>query len=199
MESESVDKLQVGDLLKLEEYAGRRGEFRARVLRHKKNRKLHIGAHLTLLFEDRLTIQYQIQEMLRIERIFERGAIEGELAVYNPLIPDGGNWKASCLIEYPELEERQRRLAELKGIEDSIWVRIGDGEKIVAVADEDLERGNQAKTSAVHFLRFELPPPAIAALRTGATVHFGVDHPGYRHSAEAPEPVRAALLADLDG
>lgn len=193
-----MDKLKIEDLLKLEDYAAERRQFRARVMEHKKNRKLHLGAHLTLLFEDRLTIQYQVQEMLRIERIFEREGIQEELDAYNPLIPDGSNWKASLLIEYPDPEERKRKLTELKGIEDHVWARIGDGERIAPIADEDLPRETETKTSAVHFLRFELPREARQALRAGAPLAFGVDHPAYRHVEQAPAGLREALLADLD-
>jgi hypothetical protein len=192
-----MEKLRLADLWKLEDYAAQRAAFRKRVMEHKKNRKLHLGPHLTLLFEDRLTIQYQVQEMLRIERIFERAAIEEELEAYNPLIPDGGNWKASCLIEYEDPTERMRHLAELKGIEDRIYAQIADAPRLYAIADEDLERENETKTSAVHFLRFELDAAARAAVKAGAPIRFGVDHPAYRYEAQAPEPVRAALAADL--
>lgn len=192
-----MSKLNISDLMKLEDYAGQRPAFRARVLEHKRHRKLHLGPHLTLLFEDRLTIQYQVQEMLRIERIFERAAIEEELEAYNPLIPDGSNWKASCLIEYEDPAERARELQKLKGVEDRIWVQAGEGPRIHAIADEDLERENETKTSAVHFLRFELDAGSLQAARAGAALRFGVDHPAYSHALTAPEPVRAALRADL--
>ena len=189
--------LSVADLMKLEDYAGERPAFRKRVLEHKKNRKLHIGAHLTLLFEDRLTIQYQVQEMLRIERIFERAAIEEELGAYNPLIPDGGNWKATCLIEYEDPVERAQHLAKLKGIEDLIWAQVGDGPRSVAIADEDMDRANETKTSAVHFLRFELDAASLKAARAGSKLRFGVNHPAYNETIEVSEPVRSALIADL--
>ncbi|MDR3417968.1 MAG: DUF3501 family protein [Nevskia sp.] len=192
-----MQKLRVADLMKLEDYAERRPAFRQRVLEHKRQRKLHLGEHLTLLFEDRLTIQYQVQEMLRIERIFERAGIEEELAAYNPLIPDGGNWKASCLVEYEDQAERARQLEVLKGIERGIWVRVGEGPRIVAVADEDLERENETKTSAVHFLRFELDTASRQAAKTGAVLRFGVDHPAYTLAVEVPEAVRLALVGDL--
>ena len=194
-----MNKLTVADLWKLEDYAEQRPAFRARVLAPKQARKLHLGPHLTLLFEDRLTIQYQVQEMLRIERIFERAAIEEELGAYNPLIPDGANWKASCLIEYEDPDERARELRKLKGIEDLIWAQVGKGPRIHAIADEDLERENETKTSAVHFLRFELDPAMIGSLRAGAALGAGIDHEHYRHSADpVPAAVRTALLADLD-
>lgn len=189
--------LTTGDLMKLEEYAEQRPAFRAKVLEHKRKRKLHIGPHLTLLFEDRLTIQYQVQEMLRIERIFERAAIEEELAAYNPLIPDGSNWKASCLIEYEDPAERALELQKLKGIEDLIWAQVGEGPRIHAIADEDLERENETKTSAVHFLRFELDAASKAAAKGGAALRFGVEHAAYRETVTVPEAVRAALVADL--
>ena len=190
--------LHAADLMKLEEYAEQRPAFRKRVLEHKQRRKLHLGAHLTLLFEDRLTIQYQVQEMLRIERIFERAAIEEELGAYNPLIPDGGNWKATCLIEYEDPLERARHLAELKGIENLIWAQVGEGTRIAAIADEDLDRSNDSKTSAVHFLRFELDPASRKLAKAGARLRFGVSHPAYSEAVAAPEPVRLALLGDLD-
>ena len=192
-----MNKLSAADLMKLEEYAERRQAFRKQVLEHKKHRKLHLGPHLTLLFEDRLTIQYQVQEMLRIERIFERAAIEEELGAYNPLIPDGSNWKATCLIEYEDAAERARQLVLLKGIEDRIWVQVGEGPRIHAIADEDMERENETKTSAVHFLRFELDAASLAAARSGARLRFGVDHPAYGETLELTDPARQALLADL--
>ncbi len=192
-----MHKLTAADLMKLEEYAERRQAFRKQVLEHKKHRKLHLGPHLTLLFEDRLTIQYQVQEMLRIERIFERAAIEEELGAYNPLIPDGSNWKATCLIEYEDAADRARQLVLLKEIENRIWVQVGAGPRIHAIADEDMERENETKTSAVHFLRFELDETSHAAARSGAALRFGVDHPAYHEAVQLPEPARQALAADL--
>jgi hypothetical protein len=189
--------LTTSDLMKLEEYAEQRTAFRARVLEHKKQRKLHLGPHLTLLFEDRLTVQYQVQEMLRIERIFERAAIEEELGAYNPLIPDGSNWKASCLIEYEDPAERAQELQKLRGIEDLIWAQVGEGPRIHAIADEDLERENETKTSAVHFLRFELDAASKSAARAGAALRFGVEHAAYRAAVTVAEAVRAALVQDL--
>src|SRR5213082_1232163 len=155
-------------LLSLEAYARERNAFRARVIEHKKHRTVPLGEHLTLQFEDELTIRYQVQEMLRIERIFEDEGIQHELDSYNPLVPDGSNWKATMLIEYPDAEERKRRLAELKGIERRGWVQIPGGERVYAIADEDLERENEEKTSSVHFLRFELGAPMREALARGA-------------------------------
>jgi hypothetical protein len=184
-------------LLSLEAYARERNAFRARVIEHKKRRTLHLGAHLTLLFEDELTIRYQVQEMLRIERIFEDHGIQHELDAYNPLVPDGSNWKATMLIEYPDAQERKRMLARLKGVERRVWMQVGDGERVYAIADEDLERENEDKTSSVHFLRFELAPAMREALRRGAELRAGVDHPEYRASAELAPEVRAALTADL--
>ena len=186
------------NLLSLEDYARERNALRARVIEHKKNRTVRLGEHLTLLFEDELTLRYQVQEMLRVERIFEETGIQGELDAYNPLVPDGGNWKATMLIEYPEPEERRRQLARLKGVERRVWVRVAGGAPVYAIADEDLERETEEKTSAVHFLRFELDAPARARLKEGAALAIGVDHPAYRAELDpvAP-PIRAALVQDL--
>ena len=186
------------DLLKLEDYARQRPAFRARVLAHKAARRVALGEHMTLLFEDRLTVQLQVQEMLRIERIFELAAINEELAAYNPLIPDGSNWKATCLIEYEDPDERKHRLAALRGVEDRIYVQVSGFERVHAIADEDMERSNESKTSAVHFLRFEFPPAAIMALRAGADLGFGIDDDRMRVGAVATGTTRAALLADFD-
>jgi len=184
-------------LLSLEAYARERTSFRAKVLEHKKHRTVALGEHLTLLFEDELTVRYQVQEMLRIERIFEEDGIRHELDAYNPLVPDGGNWKATMLIEYPEAEERRRMLAQLKGIETRVWVQVGDGERIHAIADEDLERENEEKTSSVHFLRFELGVQA-AALKQGKKLAIGVDHAAYRAVLDpVPAEIRGALTRDL--
>jgi len=185
-------------LMSLETYARERPSFRAKVLEHKKNRTVRLGGHVTLQFEDELTIRYQVQEMLRIERIFEDEGIQGELDAYNPLIPDGGNWKATMLIEYPDPDERQRMLAQLKGIERRVWVQVDDCERVFAIADEDLERETEEKTSSVHFLRFELSAAMREHLRRGAKVVVGVEHPQYRASAELQPQVRAALAADLN-
>jgi hypothetical protein len=193
-----MNKLAPEDLLSLEQYARQRNEFRARVITHKGKRQLAVGPSMTWCFEDRLTIQYQVQEMLRAERIFEPQGIAEELGAYNPLIPDGRNWKVTLLIEFPDPEERQRKLKVLKGIERRCWVRVQGHEPVVAVADEDLERENEEKTSAVHFLRFELAPAMIAALERGAALSVGVDHDQYRYSLEpVPEPTRRALVADF--
>jgi len=185
------------NLLPLEAYARERNAFRARVMEHKKHRTVQLGGHVTLLFEDELTIRYQVQEMLRIERIFEEQGIQGELEAYNPLVPDGTNWKATMLIEYPDEEERKRQLALLRGIERGVWVQVHGHERVRAIADEDLDRETQEKTSSVHFLRFELDPAMRAALAGGAGVRIGVDHPHYQASTELPSDVRAALCADL--
>jgi len=184
--------------MSLETYARERASFRAKVLEHKKNRTVQLGEHVTLQFEDELTVRYQVQEMLRIERIFEDEGIQGELDVYNPLIPDGGNWKATMLIEYPDPDERRQMLGKLKGIERRVWVQIDDCERVFAIADEDLERETEEKTSSVHFLRFELSAAMREHLRRGARVVVGVDHPQYRASAELQPAVRAALAADLN-
>jgi len=185
-------------LLTLEAYARDRKDFRARVLEHKKARTVHLGQHLTLLFEDELTIRYQVQEMLRIEKIFEEAGIQDELDTYNPLVPDGRNWKATLLVEYEDVEERKRALARLKGIEDRVWVQVDGQPRVQAIADEDLERENDEKTSAVHFVRFELTPAMIAALKSGAGLAIGVDHPEYTATLQpVPDATRTALLADL--
>ena len=185
-------------LLTLEAYAKTRKEFRERVLAHKRNRAVHLGEHLTLLFEDELTIRYQIQEMLRVEKTFEEAGIQDELDAYNPLIPDGTNWKATMLIEYEDVAERRSALAALKGIEDRVWVQVEGCARVYAIADEDLERENEEKTSSVHFVRFELERDMIAALKGGAPLALGTDHPAYAFTlARVPEPLRQALLADL--
>ena len=185
-------------LMSLETYAKARKEFRARVIAHKKARTIHLGEHVTLIFEDELTIRYQVQEMLRIEKIFEEDGIEGELAAYNPLIPDGSNFKATMLIEYEDADLRRRALADLKGIEDRVWMQVEGCAKVFAIADEDLERENADKTSAVHFVRFEMSKEMVAALRYGVALGIGVDHPHYK--AEIPavsDATRSALIADL--
>jgi len=193
-----MDKLAAADLMSLEQYARERPAFRARVLRHKGERQLAVGPNATWCFEDRLTVQYQVQEMLRIERIFEPQGIADELGAYNPLIPDGSNWKATLLIEFAQPEERARALARLKGIEDGCWVQVAGHARVFAIADEDLERENEEKTSAVHFMRFELSPGMIASLRAGAGLAAGVDHEHYRYVVhEVPASMRLALTADL--
>lgn len=193
-----MDKLTAEDLMPLERYARERPAFRARVMEHKSHRRLAIGPHVTWSFEDRLTMQYQVQEMLRAERIFEPEGIAEELAAYNPLIPDGSNWKVTLLVEFPDVAERQRQLGLLKGIEARCWVEVRGHSAVYAIADEDLERENEEKTSAVHFLRFELTAEMIAALRAGAPLAVGVDHEHYRHWVNpVSEAQHAALLADL--
>ena len=185
------------DLFSLEKYARERPEFRARVLAHKKNRQLPIGAHATLYFEDALTMQYQVQEMLRLERMFEPELIQEELDVYNPLIPDGHNWKATFMVEYSDENERRAALARLIGIEKKVWLQVEGCEKVFPIANEDLERETEDKTSAVHFMRFELTPQMIAAAKGGAAIRAGIDHDLYRESVTVPEGVRASLVADL--
>jgi len=184
-------------LLSLETYARERNAFRAKVMAHKKLRTLHIGEHVTLQFEDELLVRYQIQEMLRIERIFEEEGIQSELDAYNPLLPDGGNWKATLFIEYPDVDQRRRMLERLKRIERMTWVQVEGGERIYAIADEDLERENEEKTAAVHFVRFELPAAQRERLKRGARLTIGVDHPDYGVSVEASPEQRAALIVDL--
>ncbi len=193
-----MNKLEPGDLMTLEAYSKARQEFRQQVIAHKKDRTVALGDHVTLLFEDALTVRYQVQEMLRVERIFEEAGIREELDAYNPLIPDGSNWKATLLIEYPDVEERRVMLARLKGVEDRVWVQVDGCERVTAIADEDLERENDEKTSAVHFVRFELTPAMKHALTGGARLAIGVDHPAYAAGIEAAPAVRTALVGDLD-
>jgi hypothetical protein len=191
-------KIMRESLLTLEAYARTRQDFRARVLEHKRARTVHLGEHLTLIFEDELTLRYQIQEMLRVEKTFEDAGIQDELDSYNPLVPDGSNFKVTMLIEYEDVDERKRALSRLKGIEDRVWVQAEGFPKVFAIADEDLERENDVKTSAVHFLRFEFTSEMIAALKRGAALGMGVDHPNYK--AEIPavgSATREALVADL--
>jgi hypothetical protein len=187
-----------GSLLTLEAYAKVRKEFRTRVLAHKRPRSIHLGEHMTLLFEDELTIRYQVQEMLRIEKIFEEEGIADELAAYNPLVPDGSNFKATMLLEYEDENERKAALAKLKGIEDRVWLQVEGCPRVWAIADEDLERENAEKTSSVHFLRFELTQEMVAALKYGVALGLGVDHPNYLAAIPAVgAATREALLADL--
>lgn len=187
------------DLMSLEAYASQRDAFRREVMAHKQVRTLSLGPNLRLSFEDRLTVQYQVQEMLRAERIFEAAGIQDELDAYNPLIPDGSNWKATALIEFIDVEERRHALARLIGIEDRTWVEVEGHARVYAIADEDLERDTAEKTSAVHFLRFELGSGMIGDLKKGAAVSMGVDHEHYRHVvAPVAEATRVALLADID-
>lgn len=193
-----MNKLTAEDLHGLEAYAKLRSEFRARVMEHKQHRRLPLGDHITLIFEDRLTMQYQVQEMLRVERIFEEDGILDELNAYNPLIPDGSNWKATLMIEYEDDDERRQELQRLVGIEDQIWVQVGDADPILAFADEDIERSTASKTSSVHFLRFELPPDTVAALKNGASLVAGVSNPNYSYTARVGEAMCESLIADLD-
>ncbi len=186
------------DLYSLEQYAQERPAFREKVLAHKKNRQVRLGEYATLYFEDRLTIQYQIQEMLRIERIFEPEGIQDELDAYNPLIPTGSNWKATFMLEYPDVEQRKRELARLVGIEDKVWVRVRGHDKVYAIADEDMERETEDKTSAVHFLRFELTPEMVRDVKAGADIAVGIDHPNYTAVVDpVPREVRDSLAEDL--
>ena len=192
-------KLSREDLYTLEKYAEIRPEYRARVMEHKKNRRLPIGPNAALYFEDRLTMQYQIQEMLRIERIFEAAGIQEELDAYNPLIPDGSNWKATFMMEYSDEDERRVQLARLVGIEKQIWMQVADFSRVTPIADEDLEREDETKTSSVHFLRFELSPEMVEAVKKGAAISAGIDHPHYAYSVDPiPANVRDSLAADLD-
>ena len=193
-----MQKLTRADLLSLEQYAEQRPAMRTRVLEHKKNRHIQLGPHATLAFEDRLTVQYQIQEMLRIERVFEARGIQDELDAYNPLIPDGQNLKATFMIEYDDEAERRVALAGLIGVEDRVWLRVAGHEPVYAIADEDMERENDDKTSAVHFARFEFTPAMIGALHAGADLAAGIDHPNMTVSIDPlPAATRAALAADL--
>ena len=193
-----MEKISRDSLMSLEAYAKARKEFRARVLAHKKHRTLHVGDHVTLVFEDELTIRYQVQEMLRVERIFEEAGIQEELDAYNPLIPDGRNFKATMQIEYEDLNERKSALALLKGIEDRTYVRVEGCAPVYAIADEDLERETEEKTSAVHFLRFELSDEMADALKYGVALSIGIDHPHYQAKVDpVPAEVRAALVKDL--
>lgn len=195
----TMHKIARDSLLSLEVYARQRKEFRAKVMAHKRDRTIHLGAHVTLIFEDELTLRYQVQEMLRIERTFEEQGIQDELDVYNPLIPDGRNLKATMMIEYVDAEERKHALSKLKGIEDRVWVQVEGCARIYAIADEDLERENEEKTSAVHFLRFELNDGMARALKYGVGLAFGVDHPNYQAEVSTVTAgVRASLAQDLD-
>jgi hypothetical protein len=193
-----MQKLTRNDLYSLEKYAELRTEFRARVMAHKKHRQVQIGPHARLVFEDRLTMQYQIQEMLRIERIFEARGIEDELRAYNPLIPDGNNWKATFMVEYEDPEERRQALAKLIGIEERVWIRVDGFEHVWAIADEDLERATTEKTSSVHFLRFDLAAAMSTAVKAGAGVGSGIDHPAYTYQVDPIDQVtRDSLAQDL--
>jgi hypothetical protein len=195
----SNSKLTRDDLYSLEKYAEIRNDFRARIIAHKKNRSLELGDNIVLLFEDRLIMHYQVQEMLKAEKIFEADGIQEELDAYNPLIPDGTNWKATMMIQYPDVAERQRMLAKLVGIEDSVWVQVEGHEKVYPIADEDLDRATEDKTSAVHFLRFELEPLMIGAMHEGARLSAGVDHASYTAIVDpVPDNIRSSLVQDLN-
>ena len=192
-----MPRIERASLLTLEAYARERGAFRARVIEHKRHRTVALGEHVRLIFEDELTIRYQVQEMLRVERIFEESGIQEELDTYNPLVPDGRNFKATLMLEYPDPEERQRELARLKGVERRIWLEVEGSPRIWAIADEDLERENEEKTSSVHFLRFELDERTAQAAKRGAALSLGVDHLQCRAAVALPGAVRDALVQDL--
>lgn len=194
-----MEKLNQEDLWSLEEYAEKRATFRAEVMAHKKNRQLALDQHARLYFEDRLTVQYQIQEMLRIEKVFEKQGIQDELDAYNPLIPDGSNWKATLMLEFDEVEVRRQQLAKLRGIEDRLWMQVQDCDQVFAIADEDLDREDEVKTSSVHFVRFELSPEMIVALKRRSSLRAGIDHPEYPAlDIAVPNNIRESLLADLN-
>ena len=197
-ESNAMKKLTRDDLYPLEKYAELRPRLRAEVMAHKQHRQVAIGPNATLYFEDRMTMQYQVQEMLRIERIFEADGINDELAAYNPLIPDGSNWKAIFMVEFPEVEERREALKRLKGVENRVWVRVAGFEPVRPHVDEDLEREDEEKTSAVHFMRFELTPGMVTAVKQGAAIAMGIDHPAYTHQTDPiPSATRDSLARDL--
>jgi len=194
-----MQKLCKDDLYSLEKYSEIRDDFRGKVMEHKRDRRLPLGTNATLNFEDALTMQYQVQEMLRIERIFESAGINEELDAYNPLIPDGSNWKATFMVEFPDEEERRVMLTHLVGIEDKVWMQVGDSEKFRPIADEDLQRSDAGKTSAVHFLRFELTEDQVGALKGGATLSAGIDHENYQVDVSpVADNVRNSLIGDLD-
>jgi hypothetical protein len=193
-----VKKLTRRDLMSLEQYASERSRLRSDVIAHKQLRNVQVGPNMTWCFEDYTTIRYQVLEMLRAERIFESEGIQGEIDAYNPLIPDGNNWKVTLLLEFPDPEERRTALEKLIGVEDRCWVRVSEMDRVFAVADEDMDRENDEKTSAVHFLRFELSPSMIEAMKSGASLSLGVDHDHYRHvQSLLPAPVRNSLTRDL--
>jgi len=197
METQTMNALTRENLFSLEQYAEKRPEFRAQVIEHKKHRRVDVGPNLSLYFEDQLTIQYQVQEMLRIERIFEADAIQEELDAYNPLIPDGSNLKCTAMLEFEDVAVRRERLAQLVGIEHLVWLQVAGFDKVYAIANEDLDRSTEEKTSAVHFMRFELSAEMIEALREGAALTFGTDHAGYPYTTAVAEETRQALIADL--
>lgn len=184
-------------LYSLEQYARVRKDFRAKVIAHKKIRVVPVGPNATLHFEDRLTMQYQVQEMLRLERMFEPEAIQEELDVYNPLIPDGSNWKATFMVEFSDPEERKVQLAKLIGIERAVWVQVADFARVTPIANEDLERETEEKTSSVHFLRFELTPEMRKAVKSGGAIRVGIDHPHYQAETTLTPDTRDSLATDL--
>jgi len=193
-----MKKLSRPDLMSLEQYAAERTRLRSEVIAHKQVRNVQVGPNMTWCFEDCITIRYQILEMLRAERIFESDGIQGELDAYNPLIPDGSNWKVTLLLEFPDPNERRVALEKLMGVEDRCWIRVSEMERVFAIADEDMERTNDEKTSAVHFLRFELSPSMVEAMKSGASLSIGVDHDNYRHvQGPLPAPIRDSLARDL--
>jgi hypothetical protein len=193
-----MKKLSRPDLMSLEQYAAERTRLRSEVIAHKRVRNVQVGPNMTWCFEDYITIRYQILEMLRAERIFESDGIQGELDAYNPLIPDGSNWKVTLLLEFPDPDERRVALEKLMGVEDRCWIRVSEMERVFAIADEDMERTNDEKTSAVHFLRFELSPSMVQAMKSGASLSIGVDHDNYRHvQSPLPAPIRDSLARDL--
>ena len=193
-----IKKLSRPDLMSLEQYASERTRLRSEVIAHKQVRNVQVGPNMTWCFEDYITIRYQILEMLRAERIFESDGIQGELDAYNPLIPDGSNWKVTLLLEFPDPDERRVALEKLMGVEDRCWIRVSEMERVFAIADEDMERTNDEKTSAVHFLRFELSPSMVQAMKSGASLSIGVDHDNYRHvQSPLPAPIRNSLARDL--
>jgi hypothetical protein len=194
-----MSKLTRKDLYSLEEYTEMRDEFRKKIITHKENRRLELGDNILLLFEDKLIMQYQIQEMLKAEKIFDAAGIDEELNAYNPLIPDGSNWKATMMIQYTDVDERQKMLTQLIGIENLVWMQIADHEKIYAIADEDLERNTEEKTSAVHFMRFELDSDMITALKKGATISAGVEHENYQRTiSPIKNNIRDSLVDDIE-
>jgi len=194
----TAPKLSHESLFSLEQYARQRPDFRAKVIAHKKNRRLGLGEHAALYFEDALTMQYQVQEMLRLERMFEPELIQEELDVYNPLIPDGHNWKATFMVEYPDEALRKRELAQLVGIEDAVWLQVGELDRIRPICNEDLDRSHEEKTASVHFMRFELTPTMIDALKAGAPLAAGIDHPRYSVTVSVAAHVRDSLVGDLN-
>ena len=194
-----MSKLTRKDLYSLEEYAEMRDDYRKKVMAHKENRRLELGSHLLLMFEDKLIMQYQVQEMLKAEKIFDAEGIQEELDAYNPLIPDGSNWKATMLLQYPDVEERHQRLAQLIGIENTIWMQVEGHDKVYAIADEDLERDTEEKTSSVHFMRFELDSDMAAAVKAGAAISSGVEHENYTETVSpVAENLRASLASDIE-